>query len=116
MFALDFIKIDDTSDVVVTDAQAAEGDDAFARGVEQRFEDAGYVSVSNVKGFTKPAVPKASTHHSARRLLRSAPQSTSSDPVELSDDIEVSEGQDVDAEKENKLVVHGKKKASTKKC
>ncbi|KAM0052982.1 hypothetical protein Hdeb2414_s0007g00254731 [Helianthus debilis subsp. tardiflorus] len=115
MFALDFIKSDDTPDVVFADAQAAEGDDAVARGVEQRFEDASYVSVSNVKGFTKPVVPKASTRRSAHRLLRSALQSTSSDPVELSDDIEVSEGQDVDVEKEKKLVVHGKKKASTKK-
>ncbi|KAJ0600175.1 hypothetical protein HanIR_Chr03g0113571 [Helianthus annuus] len=113
--ALDFIKSDDTSDVAFTDAQAVEGDDVVARGVVQRFEDAGYVSVSNVKGFTKPAAPKASTCRSARRLLRSAPQSTSSDPVELSDDIEASEGQDVDVEKEKKLVVHGKKKASAKK-
>ncbi|KAJ0548657.1 hypothetical protein HanIR_Chr08g0386221 [Helianthus annuus] len=115
MSALDLIKSDDTSDVAFTDAQAAEGDDAVARGVEQRFEDAGYVSVSNVKGFTKPATPKASTRRSARRLLRSAPQSTSFDPVELSDDIEASEGQDVDVEKKKKLVVHGKKKSSAKK-
>ncbi|KAF5760061.1 hypothetical protein HanXRQr2_Chr16g0748881 [Helianthus annuus] len=71
MSALDFIKSDETSDVVFADAQAAEGDDAVARGVEQRFEDAGYVSVSNVKGFTKPAVPKASTCRSTLRLLRS---------------------------------------------
>ncbi|MFS7947917.1 hypothetical protein Hanom_Chr06g00553781 [Helianthus anomalus] len=98
MSALNFIKSDDTSDIVFADAQAAEGNDAVARGV-----------------FTIPVVPKASTRRSAHRLLRSAPQSTSSDPVELSDDIEVSEGQDVDVEKEKKLVVHGKKKASTKK-
>ncbi|MFS7945806.1 hypothetical protein Hanom_Chr06g00528481 [Helianthus anomalus] len=115
MSALDFIKSDDTSDVVFTDAQAAESDDAVARGVEQRFEDVGYVSVSNVKGFTKPAVPKASTRRSARRLLRSAHQSTSSDPVDLSEDIEVSEAQGPDVEKEKKIVVHGKKKASGKK-
>ncbi|MFS7952495.1 hypothetical protein Hanom_Chr07g00607601 [Helianthus anomalus] len=78
MSASDCIKSDDTSDVVFTDAQAAEGDDAVARGVEQRFEDTGYVSVSNVKCFTKPAVPMASTHRSAHCLLRSASQSTSS--------------------------------------
>ncbi|KAM0027792.1 hypothetical protein Hdeb2414_s0019g00544371 [Helianthus debilis subsp. tardiflorus] len=99
----DFVKSDDTSDVVFTDAQAAEGDDAVARGSEQRFEDVGYVSVPNVKGFTKTAAPKALTRHSARRL-KSAAQSTSSDPVELSDDIEVSEGQGPDVEKEKKLV------------
>ncbi|KAM0041579.1 hypothetical protein Hdeb2414_s0011g00367941 [Helianthus debilis subsp. tardiflorus] len=51
MFALDFVKSDDTSDVVFTDAQAAEGDDAVTRGLEQRFKDVGFVSVSNVKGF-----------------------------------------------------------------
>ncbi|MFS8017142.1 hypothetical protein Hanom_Chr15g01376881 [Helianthus anomalus] len=115
MSALDFTKSDDTSDVVFADAQVAEGDEAVARGVEQRFEDAGYVSVSNVKGFTKPAVPKASTRRSARHILRSAPQSTSSDPVDLSDDIEVSEGQGPDVKKEKTLVVHGQKKASAKK-
>ncbi|KAJ0546838.1 hypothetical protein HanOQP8_Chr08g0286001 [Helianthus annuus] len=113
MSALDFVKSVDTSDVVFTDAQAAEGDDAVARGSEQRFEDAGYVSVSNVKGFTKAAAPKTLTCRSARRL-KSAAQS-SSDPVELSDDIEVSKGQRPDVDKEKKLVVLGKKKASGKK-
>ncbi|KAM0041115.1 hypothetical protein Hdeb2414_s0011g00362521 [Helianthus debilis subsp. tardiflorus] len=73
-------------DVVFTDAQAVEGDDAVGRGSEHRFEDVGYVSVPNVKGF---AAPKALTRRSARRMLKSAAQSTSSDPVELSDDIEV---------------------------
>ncbi|KAJ0490069.1 hypothetical protein HanHA300_Chr12g0451211 [Helianthus annuus] len=117
MSALDFIKSDDTSDVVFTDSQAVEGDDAVARGIAQRFEDAGYVSVSNVKGFSKPAAPKASTCQSTCRLLKGAPQSTSSEPVGLSDDIEVSEDQgvDVDVEKEKKLVVHGKKKTPAKK-
>ncbi|KAJ0683600.1 hypothetical protein HanPI659440_Chr16g0660111 [Helianthus annuus] len=115
MSALDFVKSDDTSDVVFTDAQAAEGDDVVARGSEYRFEDVGYVSVPNVKGFTKTAAPNALTRWSARRMLKSAAQSTSSDPVELSDDIEVSEGQCPDAEKEKNLVVLGKKKASGKK-
>ncbi|MFS8011835.1 hypothetical protein Hanom_Chr14g01313711 [Helianthus anomalus] len=67
-----------------------------------------------IYGFTKSAVPKASTRRSACRLLRSAPQFTSSDPVDLIDDIEVSEGQGVNVEKKKKLVVHSKKKASTK--
>ncbi|MFS7905901.1 hypothetical protein Hanom_Chr01g00053151 [Helianthus anomalus] len=52
MSALDFVKSDDTSDVVFMDAQAVEGDDAVARDSEQRFEDTGYFSVSNIKGFT----------------------------------------------------------------
>ncbi|KAJ0859176.1 hypothetical protein HanRHA438_Chr13g0609421 [Helianthus annuus] len=87
MSALDFVKSDDTSDVVFTNAQAVEGDDTVARGSEQRFEDAGYVSVSNVKG------PRL-------LLLR----------LRL-----VSEGQGPDVEKEKKLVVLGIKKASGKK-
>ncbi|KAJ0765678.1 hypothetical protein HanPI659440_Chr08g0306191 [Helianthus annuus] len=98
-----------------TDAQAAEGDDAVARGSEHIFEDVGYVGVPNVKGFTKTAAPKALTHRSAHRMLKGATQSTSSDPVELSDDIEVSEGQGPDVEKEKNLVILGKKKASGKK-
>ncbi|KAJ0614425.1 hypothetical protein HanIR_Chr02g0062311 [Helianthus annuus] len=113
MSALDFVKSDDTFDVVFTDAQAAEGDDAVARGSKQRFEDAGYVSVSNVKGFTKAAAPKILTRRFAHRL-KSAAQS-SSDLVELSDDIEVSESQGPDVEKGKNLVVVGKKKASGKK-
>ncbi|KAJ0804730.1 hypothetical protein HanPI659440_Chr02g0041501 [Helianthus annuus] len=113
MSALDFVKSDDTFDVVFTDAQAAEGDDALARGSKQRFEDAGYVSVSNAKGFTKAAAPKTLTRRFAH-CLKSAAQS-SSDLVELSDDIEVSESQGPDVEKGKNLVVVGKKKASGKK-
>ncbi|MFS7988028.1 hypothetical protein Hanom_Chr11g01029731 [Helianthus anomalus] len=97
----------DTVDVVFTDAQAAEGDDVVGRGSEHRFEYVGYVSVQYVKGFTKTAAPKALTHRSAHRMLKSTSQSTSSDPVELSDDIEVSESQGPDAEKEKNLVVLG---------
>ncbi|KAJ0809954.1 hypothetical protein HanPI659440_Chr01g0021141 [Helianthus annuus] len=100
MSSLDFIKSDNTSDVVFMDAQAAEGDDAVARGVEQRFEDTGYVSVSNVKGFSKPAAPKASTRRSTRRLLKGAPQATSSESVDLSDDIEAFEDQGVEVDVE----------------
>ncbi|KAJ0783647.1 hypothetical protein HanLR1_Chr01g0022761 [Helianthus annuus] len=74
------------------DAEAAAGDDAFVRGSEHRCEDAEYVSDPNVKGFTKTAAPKTLTRRSARRILKSAPQSTSSNHVDLSDDIEVSGG------------------------
>ncbi|MFS7976345.1 hypothetical protein Hanom_Chr10g00891391 [Helianthus anomalus] len=83
----DFVKSDDTSDVAFTDAEAASGDDAVVRGSEHRFEDTGYVSVPNVKGFIKTAAPKTSTCRSARRMLKGAPQSTSYH-VDLSDDIE----------------------------
>ncbi|MFS7961739.1 hypothetical protein Hanom_Chr08g00718621 [Helianthus anomalus] len=112
--ALDFVKSDDTLDVFM-DAQAAEADDAVARGSKHIFKDVGYISVPNVKGFTKTVAPKTLTRCSSRHMLKSAAQSTSSDPVELSDDIEVSEGQGPDAEKEKNLVVFGKKKASGKK-
>ncbi|MFS8025633.1 hypothetical protein Hanom_Chr16g01477411 [Helianthus anomalus] len=115
MSTLDFVESDDTSDVVFTDAQATEGEDAVARGSEHRYEDVGYVSVPNVKGFTKTADPKALARRSSRRTLKSVAQSTSSDHVELSNDIEVSEGQGPDAEKEKNLVVLGKKKALGKK-
>ncbi|KAM0020996.1 hypothetical protein Hdeb2414_s0024g00645611 [Helianthus debilis subsp. tardiflorus] len=48
-------------------------------------------------------------------MLKIVAQSISSDPVELSDDIKVSDGQGPDAEKEKNLVVLGMKKASGKK-
>ncbi|KAJ0530100.1 hypothetical protein HanHA89_Chr10g0385711 [Helianthus annuus] len=84
-------------------------------GAEQRFEGVGYVSVSNVKGFSKPLAPKTSTRRSTRRL-KAAPQSTSTEPVELSDDVEESRDQGVEAgsEREKKLVVHGKKVSAKK--
>ncbi|MFS8002513.1 hypothetical protein Hanom_Chr13g01202951 [Helianthus anomalus] len=115
MSALDFVKSDETSDVVFMDVEDAAGDDAVVKGSEHRFEDVGYVSAPNVKGFTKTAAPKALTRRSACRMLKSAAQSTSSDHVDLSDDVEVSEGQGPDAEKEKNLVVLGMKKASGKK-
>ncbi|MFS7965234.1 hypothetical protein Hanom_Chr09g00759771 [Helianthus anomalus] len=69
MSALDFVKSDDTSDVFA-DAEAAEGEDGIAKGSEQRFIGSGYVSVPNVKGFTKVPVSKVSTRQSNRRLLK----------------------------------------------
>ncbi|MFS7963008.1 hypothetical protein Hanom_Chr08g00733141 [Helianthus anomalus] len=74
----------------------------------------GYVNVLNVKGFTKTAAPKTSTRRSIRHMLKGVPQSTSSDPVDLSEDIEVSEDQqiDVNVEKKKELIVVGKKKKS----
>ncbi|KAJ0810316.1 hypothetical protein HanPI659440_Chr01g0025691 [Helianthus annuus] len=116
MSALDIIKIDDTSDVVFGDAPSVPGENVVVRTAEQRFEGSGYISTSNVKGFSKPSAPKSSTRRSTRRLLKAAPQSTSTEPVELSDDVEVSEDQGVEAgvEKEKGLVVHGKKASSKK--
>ncbi|KAM0061171.1 hypothetical protein Hdeb2414_s0004g00132821 [Helianthus debilis subsp. tardiflorus] len=117
MSALDFVKSDDTSDVAFTDAEAAAGDDAVVRGSKHRFEDTGYVSVPNVKGFTKTTSPKTSTRRSARCMLKGASQSNSSSHVDLSDDIKVSrdQGPSVDAKKEKNLIVLGKKKSAGKK-
>ncbi|MFS7926894.1 hypothetical protein Hanom_Chr04g00302531 [Helianthus anomalus] len=97
MSALDFVKSNDTSDVAFTDAVAVAGDDAVVRGSEHRFEGVEYVSVPNVKVFTKTFAPKALTRCSARRMLK------------------ISEGQGPDAEKDKILIVLGKKKASGKK-
>ncbi|KAJ0669453.1 hypothetical protein HanPI659440_Chr17g0701331 [Helianthus annuus] len=115
MSALDFIKSDDTSDVVFGDVPVVPDENVVVKGTEQRFEGGGYVSVSNVKGFSKPLAPKTSTRRSTRRL-KAAPQSTSTEPVELSDDVEESEDQGVEAgsERERKLVVHGKKDSTRK--
>ncbi|KAJ0615421.1 hypothetical protein HanIR_Chr02g0073901 [Helianthus annuus] len=99
MSALDFVKSDDTSDVVFADAEAAEGVDAVAKGSDQRFEGSGYVSIPNVKGFTKVPVPKVSTRRSNRRLLT---------------DVDHPSG-GVEKEKEKELVVAGKKKKLVKK-
>ncbi|KAF5791494.1 hypothetical protein HanXRQr2_Chr09g0395421 [Helianthus annuus] len=110
MSAFDFIKSDDTSDVVFEDAPSVPGENVVVRTSEQRFEGTGYASVVNVKGFSKSNAPKSSTRRSSRRLLKAGPQSTSTEPVDLSDDIEVSEDQvEAGVEKDKELVVHGKK-------
>ncbi|KAM0031399.1 hypothetical protein Hdeb2414_s0017g00508351 [Helianthus debilis subsp. tardiflorus] len=118
MSALDFVKSDDTSNVAFTDAEAASSDDAVVRGSEHMFKDAEYVSVPNVKGFTNNAARKTLTRRSARYMLKGARQSTYSDYVDLSDDIEVSwdQGPGVDAEKEKNFIVLGKKKSAGKKA
>ncbi|KAM0061338.1 hypothetical protein Hdeb2414_s0004g00134761 [Helianthus debilis subsp. tardiflorus] len=88
--ALDFIKCDDTSDIVLGDTEAVEGEDAIAITTEGRLVPGGkYVNISNVKGFNKVSSSKPSTRHSSRRL-RGPSQSSATDLVDLSDDIEVS--------------------------
>ncbi|KAF5807321.1 hypothetical protein HanRHA438_Chr05g0241551 [Helianthus annuus] len=110
MSALDFIKSDDTSDVVFEDAPTVPGENVVVRTSEQRFEGTGYANVANVKGFTKSAAPKSSSRRSSRCLLKAGPQSTSTEPVDLTDDIEVSEDQvEAGVEQDKELVVHGKK-------
>ncbi|MFS7905564.1 hypothetical protein Hanom_Chr01g00049161 [Helianthus anomalus] len=70
MSALDFIKSDDTSDVVFADVASTEGEDVVVRGSEHRFEGSGYVSVPNLKGFVKVPASKQSTFHSTRRKCK----------------------------------------------
>ncbi|KAJ0493750.1 hypothetical protein HanIR_Chr12g0589621 [Helianthus annuus] len=107
MSTLDFIKSDDTSDVVFEDAPSVPGENVVVRTAEQRFEGTGYASVANVKGFSKSNVPKSSTRRSSRRLLKAGPQSTSTEPVDLSDDIEVSEDQGGEASESSSRDVEG---------
>ncbi|KAF5756984.1 hypothetical protein HanXRQr2_Chr17g0821321 [Helianthus annuus] len=95
MFALDFIKSDDTSDVVFADAEATTGEDVVVRGTEHRFEGSGYVNVSNVKGFTKVVTSKVSTRRSSCCLINTADQPSASELVELSNDIEASDDLEV---------------------
>ncbi|MFS8033986.1 hypothetical protein Hanom_Chr17g01575931 [Helianthus anomalus] len=64
MSTLDFVKCDNTSYVVFEDDAATPGEDAVARGSEHRFEGSDYVSVPNVKDFTKIPAPKVSTRRS----------------------------------------------------
>ncbi|KAJ0770670.1 hypothetical protein HanPI659440_Chr07g0260321 [Helianthus annuus] len=69
MSTLDFIKSDDTSDVVLGDTEAIEGEDAITRTAEGRLVPGGkYVNVPNIKGFTKVSSSKPSTRRSSRRL------------------------------------------------
>ncbi|KAF5759888.1 hypothetical protein HanPI659440_Chr16g0637001 [Helianthus annuus] len=78
---------DDTSDVVLGDAEAIEGEDAGGK----------YVNVPNVKGFTKAGSSKPSTRRSSCHLLKLPNQSSASEPVDLSDDADVSDDQEVEA-------------------
>ncbi|KAJ0742920.1 hypothetical protein HanPI659440_Chr10g0369691 [Helianthus annuus] len=95
MSVLDFIKSDDTSDVIFTDAAANEGEDAVVRGSEHRFEGSAYVNVPNVKRFVKVVASKASTRRSTRRT--GVGQPSSSEIVDLSDDVEILEDVEVPA-------------------
>ncbi|KAJ0693789.1 hypothetical protein HanPI659440_Chr15g0601271 [Helianthus annuus] len=97
MSALDFIKSDDTSDVVFADAASAECEDDVVRGSEHRFEGSGYVSVPNIKGFMKVAAAKQSTRRSTRR--KGAGQLSSSETIDLGDDLEV---EDIEAPADGK--------------
>ncbi|KAM0035641.1 hypothetical protein Hdeb2414_s0015g00448821 [Helianthus debilis subsp. tardiflorus] len=102
MSALDFIKPDDTSDIVLGDVETIDREDAITRTAEGRLVPGGkYVSVPNVKGFTKVSSSKPSTCRSSHRL-KGPSQSTATDHVDLSDDIEVSDdpGVEVDVKKD----------------
>ncbi|KAM0029152.1 hypothetical protein Hdeb2414_s0018g00522451 [Helianthus debilis subsp. tardiflorus] len=122
MSTLDLIKSDDTSDVVLKDAEAIEEEDVVARTAECRLVAGGKcINVTNVKGFTKAGSSKPSTCRSSRRLLNGTNLSFNSEPVDLNDDIEVSDDQEVEVEgklkkgKELPLVVAKKGKFEGKR-
>ncbi|KAJ0477104.1 hypothetical protein HanHA300_Chr13g0484601 [Helianthus annuus] len=121
MSTLDFINSYYTFDAVFGDAGATPGEDAIARKGKCRLDDGKYVNVPNVKGFTKAGSSKPSTLRSSCRLLKGPNQSSASEPVDLSDDIEVSDDQEVEAEgkskkgKELPLVIGKKSKGEGKK-
>ncbi|KAJ0683639.1 hypothetical protein HanPI659440_Chr16g0660521 [Helianthus annuus] len=109
---------DDTSDVVFGDVAATPSEDAVTWGSEHRFEGSDYVSVPNVKGFTKVPTSKVSVRQSNRHL-KSDDQPSGSEAIDISDDIKVSAEQasegGVEKGKEKELVVSGKKKKLVKK-
>ncbi|KAJ0714686.1 hypothetical protein HanPI659440_Chr13g0492231 [Helianthus annuus] len=118
MYALDFIKSDDTFDVAFGDVAATLGEDAVVRGSEHRFEGSGYVSVPNVKGFSKAPGSRVSIRRSNLRL-KGADQPSGSEAIDISDDIEVSAEQVLEVEvgkgKEKELVVSGKRRSWSRK-
>ncbi|KAJ0780032.1 hypothetical protein HanPI659440_Chr06g0233091 [Helianthus annuus] len=105
MSALDFIKSDDTSDVGFDDVVATPGKNVVVKGSDYRFEGSGYVNVPNVKGFTKATASKGSTRRS-KRHLKGVEQPSGSEPIDVSDDIEVSTDQAMDVDKGKEKECH----------
>ncbi|KAJ0467319.1 hypothetical protein HanIR_Chr14g0684001 [Helianthus annuus] len=87
MSALDFIKSDDTSDVVFADVASTEYEDVVVRGSEHRFEGSDYVSMPNVKGLVKVPASKQCTRRSTRH--KGVGQPSTSETIDLGDDLEV---------------------------
>ncbi|KAJ0681118.1 hypothetical protein HanPI659440_Chr16g0632121 [Helianthus annuus] len=118
MFALDFIKSDDTSNVVFGDTEATSDEDVVVRGTEHRFEGSGYVNVPNVKGFTRFGASKAFIHCLNRRMLMVADHPSASEPVQLRDVIEASNVWTLGLRKKDEdlsLVISKESKAASKK-
>ncbi|KAJ0856721.1 hypothetical protein HanRHA438_Chr13g0581611 [Helianthus annuus] len=115
MSALDFLKSDDTADVVFADAASAEGEDTAVRGAEHRFEGSSYVSVPKVKGFVKAPALKQSTRRSTRR--KGTGQTSTSETIDLGDELDVEGTEVLDGGKkcELRLVAGKDAKAAGKK-
>ncbi|KAJ0692402.1 hypothetical protein HanPI659440_Chr15g0585531 [Helianthus annuus] len=78
----------DRDPVLMRDGQGMHfGEDAVVRGSEHRFEGSDYVSIPNVKGFVKVPASKQCTRRSTRRI--GAGQPSSSETIDLGDDLEV---------------------------
>ncbi|KAJ0694628.1 hypothetical protein HanPI659440_Chr15g0611001 [Helianthus annuus] len=116
MSALDFIKSDDISDVVLGHTEAIEAEAAIARTAEGRLVPGGkYVNVPNIKGFTKVSSSKPSTCRSSR-CLKGPGQSSAIEHVDLSDEIEFSDDWGIKVKGKKELaVVTGKKGKSSEK-
>ncbi|KAM0026164.1 hypothetical protein Hdeb2414_s0020g00554961 [Helianthus debilis subsp. tardiflorus] len=107
MSAMEFIKSDDTSDVVFADAASAEDEDVVVRGSKHKFEGSGYVSVPSVKGFVKAPASKQSTRRSTR--CKGAGQPSSCETINLGDELEVEDtGVPTDGKKGKLPLVAGK--------
>ncbi|KAM0011117.1 hypothetical protein Hdeb2414_s0004g00144541 [Helianthus debilis subsp. tardiflorus] len=115
------IRSDDTSCVVLGDAEATPGKDAIAKTTKCRLDGGKYVNVLNVKGFTKSGSSKPFTRRSSRHLLKGSSRSSTLELVDVSDDIEASDDQEPEVEgkskkgKERPLVVGKKSKGEGKK-
>ncbi|KAF5782109.1 hypothetical protein HanRHA438_Chr11g0504461 [Helianthus annuus] len=109
MSALDFLKSDDTSDVVFADTISAEGEDVVVRGSEHRFEGSDYVNVPNVKGFVKPPASKQSTRCSTRR--KGVGQPSTSETIDLGDELDVEDTEVPDDGKKCELPLVASKEA-----
>ncbi|KAJ0541234.1 hypothetical protein HanLR1_Chr09g0305571 [Helianthus annuus] len=89
MSALDFIKSDDTFDVVFGDAAATPSEDAVVRGSEHKFEGSGYVNVPNVteggveKGKEKELVVSGKKKKLVKKVATPAIQGSSGKSVEI---------------------------------
>ncbi|MFS7936227.1 hypothetical protein Hanom_Chr05g00413071 [Helianthus anomalus] len=92
MSAFDFVKSDDTSDVMFGDDAATPREDAVARGSEHRFEGSGYVTETSVeKGKEKELLVSGKKEKLVKKGATPAIQGSSGKSVEGLGEPEVEE-------------------------